>query len=110
MVLLLAGGCSPEAKRERDGGRGADPGNKELVVHAAPTPRAADTTLWPGRAAAPVDLLARGVIAPPSFPAPKPASGEQRDGPDAPAVPPSASQQGTFDRGTTADPRQQTSE
>jgi hypothetical protein len=53
LVFSVAGmitGCSPEAHRVRDGGPGADPGNK-IVVDAPPAnPRAADTTLWPGPA------------------------------------------------------------
>ena len=67
-VLLALLGCSPEAQRVRDGGPGADPGNKILVAHDGPDPQAADTTLWPGRAAAPVDLLEKGVIPPPTYP------------------------------------------
>ena len=67
-IALLCAACSPEARRTRDGGAGADPGNKILVEHQGPDPHAADTTLWPGRATAPVDLLARGIIAPPSYP------------------------------------------
>jgi hypothetical protein len=53
----LVGGCSPEARRVRDGGRGADPGNKIVIEAAAANPRAADTTMWPGRAPAPVERL-----------------------------------------------------
>jgi hypothetical protein len=68
-ALLGLASCSPEARRVRDGGAGADPGNKVLIEHEAPDPHAADTTLWPGRATAPVDLLARGIIAPPTYPA-----------------------------------------
>jgi hypothetical protein len=79
-ALLGLAACSPEARRVRDGGAGADPGNKVLIEHEAPDPHAADTTLWPGRATAPVDLLARGIIAPPTYPAgpPSPASSSQR--------------------------------
>jgi hypothetical protein len=68
-ALLGLAACSPEAHRVRDGGAGADPGNKVLVEHEAPDPHAADTTLWPGRATAPVDLFARGIFAPPTYPA-----------------------------------------
>jgi hypothetical protein len=68
-ALVGLASCSPEARRVRDGGAGADPGNKVLTEHEAPDPHAADTTLWPGRATAPVDLLARGIIAPPTYPA-----------------------------------------
>jgi hypothetical protein len=86
-ALLGLASCSPEARRVRDGGAGADPGNKVLVEHEAPDPHAADTTLWPGRATAPVDLLSRGIIAPPAYPA----------GPPSPASP-SQPQRGTSDR------------
>jgi hypothetical protein len=47
-ALVLA--CSPEARRVRDGGPGADPGNKILINAPPANPQAADTTLWPGRA------------------------------------------------------------
>jgi hypothetical protein len=73
-ALLGLASCSPEARRARDGGPGADPGNKVLIEHEAPDPHAADTTLWPGRATAPVDLLARGIVAPPTYPAEKASS------------------------------------
>ena len=54
----LMGACSsPEARRVRDGGPGADPGNKPLVERPYVDPKAADTTLWPGRAPAPVERL-----------------------------------------------------
>ena len=89
-ALLGLASCSPEARRVRDGGAGADPGNKVLVEHEAPDPHAADTTLWPGRATAPVDLLARGIIALPTYPA----------GAASPARP---SQHRTFDRGQSSD-------
>ena len=69
LLQLASMSCSPEARRVRDGGPGADPGNKDLVTHEQPDPRAADTTLWPGRAEAPADRLARGDIPPPTFPA-----------------------------------------
>jgi hypothetical protein len=62
--------CSPEARRVRDGGPGADPGNKVLLERPEPEPRAADTTLWPGRAATPVERFARGEVPPASFPPP----------------------------------------
>jgi hypothetical protein len=59
-VLAVVGGCaSPEASRARDGGPGADPGNKSLVERPVGEPRPADTTLWPGRAPAPVERFAR---------------------------------------------------
>lgn len=57
-ALVLMGGmpaCSPEARRVRDGGPGADPGNRILIDAPRADPQAADTTLWPGRAPAPTD-------------------------------------------------------
>jgi len=93
--LVVHAACSPEARRTRDGGAGADPGNKVLVQHQAPDPHAADTTLWPGRATAPVDLLARGIIAPPSYP------------PAGHATSPAPSQQRSFNL-NPADPRRPT--
>ena len=56
--VLLA--CSPEAWRTRDGGPGADIGNKHLVevTHADPQP--SDTTLMPGRALTPVERFQKG--------------------------------------------------
>ena len=78
LVVLVLLACSPEARRVRDGGPGADPGNTRLVKWNGPEPRAADTTLWPGRDPAPVERLARGEVPPPTFPArsegPPPAS------------------------------------
>jgi hypothetical protein len=62
---LLSLACSPEARRVRDGGPGADPGNKRLVEAPRVNPRAADTTLWPGRAPAPRDRLEAGTMPPP---------------------------------------------
>jgi hypothetical protein len=54
--------CSPEAHRARDGGPGADPGNKRIVPAPPANPVAADTTLWPGRAPSPVERLQRGTM------------------------------------------------
>ena len=70
VVALIVGvqACSPEARRTRDGGPGADPGNKILVDAPPADPHAADTTLWPGRAAAPTDRLAAGTMPPPAAP------------------------------------------
>jgi hypothetical protein len=68
LAIFAAAACSPEARRVRDGGPGADPGNKVLVEQAQPEPRAADTTLWPGLAATPVERFARGDTAPATFP------------------------------------------
>jgi hypothetical protein len=61
LVLVLAA-CSPEAVRTRDGGPGADPGNTPRLAVQPPraNPQPADTSLWPGKAMAPVDILARG--------------------------------------------------
>ena len=77
-ALIGLASCSPEARRVRDGGPGADPGNKVLIEHESPDPHAADTTLWPGRATAPVDLLARGIIAPATYPPEGPPSKPHR--------------------------------
>jgi len=84
--LLAVAACSPEARRTRDGGPGADPGNKVLVPRPRADPQAADTTLWPGRDPAPVERLARGLVPPPTYPP----------------------QQRTFEHGDRADPRRQT--
>jgi hypothetical protein len=69
MVIVVAGAflgaCSPEARRVRDGGPGADPGNKRLVERPYVDPKAADTTLWPGGAPAPVQRLEAGTMYPP---------------------------------------------
>jgi hypothetical protein len=100
LALALAGtlaACSPEARRVRDGGLGADPDNKRVGVHQQPDPRAVDTTLWPGRAIAPTERMAAGDVPPPSV-AP----------PVLPDVPGIAPQQRTFDRGRRADPRRET--
>ena len=78
LAMAQLAACSPEARRVRDGGAGADPDNKELVRGGTRDPRAADTTLWPGRAAAPVDRFARGLIDPPTFPPAKSAPQEQK--------------------------------
>jgi hypothetical protein len=108
LVLLSAQACSPEARRVRDGGDGADPGNKRLVVRAQPEPRAADTTLWPGRDPAPVERLAKGEIPPPTWPARSEAPAKAGDAPIKPTVPASESQQRTYEGGDQADPRRQT--
>ncbi|MFN2399798.1 MAG: hypothetical protein ABR543_14355 [Gemmatimonadaceae bacterium] len=59
IAVFFLSGCSPEASRVRDGGPGADVGNKTVVQSAASNPTAADTTLWPGKAPAPVERHAR---------------------------------------------------
>ena len=74
MLVIAAGpvmgACSsPEARRVRDGGPGADPGNKRLVEAPAVDPKAADTTLWPGRDPAPVERFEAGTMYPPPAPA-----------------------------------------
>jgi hypothetical protein len=96
LVVVLLLGCSPEASRTRDGGAGADPGNKVLVETKRVEPRAADTTLWPGRAPTPVERLARGQVPPPTHPASSEAPSKRGETPVRPDVPPSESQQGTF--------------
>lgn len=94
LVLTIALACSPEAHRVRDGGPGADPGNKKVVAAPVANPQAADTTLWPGRAPTAVERLTRGEMPPPA------SAG-------AAATPKAAtsSQQHTFDKGTGANPR-----
>lgn len=94
LLQLASMSCSPEAARVRDGGPGADPGNKDLIVREQPDPRAADTTLWPGRAHAPTDRLAKGEDLSHTFPPPD--------------TPPSEAEQRTFDRSPQADPRRPT--
>jgi hypothetical protein len=110
VALVLVAACSPEARRERDGGLGADPGNKNLVARDLTDPHAADTTLWPGRSPAPTDLMARGVVPPPTFPAPEEPTAKRGETPIKPDVPPTEPQQRTFDAGRSADPRRQTNQ
>lgn len=104
LAMTLAA-CSPEARRVRDGGPGADPGNTDLVPWQGPDPHAADTTLWPRRAPAPVERFARGEIPPPTYPHPAARPPKVAERPVRPDVPPSEAQQRTFDRSRTADPR-----
>ena len=67
LVMAAIGCASPETHRVRDGGPGADIGNtKATEPTSRADPQTADTTLWPGRATAPVDRLARGEILPPA--------------------------------------------
>ena len=94
LAILAAAACSPEARRVRDGGAGADPGNKVLVERRQAEPRAADTTLWPGLARTPVERFAAGDLAPATFPA---TPREQQ---------PTGPQQRTFDSDPSVDPRQ----
>jgi hypothetical protein len=108
LALVVLGACSPEARRVRDGGPGADVGNKVVVVRPEPDPQAADTTLWPGRSPAPVDVLAKGVVPPPAYPSPAEAPRKVGETPIKPNVPPSESQQRTFEGGRRANPRRQT--
>jgi hypothetical protein len=96
LLLCILTACSPEATRERDGGAGADIGNKEVARAETPDARAADTTLWPGRNPAPTDRLAAGTMHPPITGAP---AGQ--------ATP--RSDRRSFDKGTGADPRRPTS-
>ena len=113
LVLLLAPfallACSPEARRDRDGGPGADPGNKDLVSAPRANPTAADTTLWPGRAPTPVERLARGQVMPPAGVSPSSAPAATKGRPMTPDVPATAAQRRTFDRGTSANPRRPSS-
>lgn len=60
--LLALAACSPEAGRTRDGGPGADIGNARRISATPADPQAADTTLWPGRAAPPVERLSAGTM------------------------------------------------
>jgi hypothetical protein len=98
-VAALVGGCSPEARRVRDGGPGADPGNRRLVERTHVDPKAADTTLWPGRAPAPVERLKAGTMYPPPPPvslSPTPA-----------AKSPSAREPRTFEKSAPGPSRQE---
>lgn len=108
LALVMASACSPEARRERDGGPGADPGNKRLVAAPRVDPVAADTTLWPGRAPAPVERLARGEMPPPAGVRTMPVATARDSGaraPVTPDVPATKSEERSFDRGTSANPR-----
>ena len=96
----IMGACSsPEARRVRDGGPGADPGNTRLVEHPYVDPKAADTTSWPGRAPTPVQRLEAGTMYPPRPPVTTPAA------PSAKA--PSKAQQRTFEKSATEPQRQE---
>jgi hypothetical protein len=87
----VMGACSsPEARRVRDGGPGADPGNKRLVERPHVDPKAADTTLWPGRAPAPLERLEAGTMSPPPPPV--------QLGPSPAAKSPSPAEQGAFEK------------
>jgi hypothetical protein len=104
LAALLLAACSPEARRVRDGGPGADPGNKVLVEWHGPDPHAADTTLWIGKAQAPTDRLAAGDIPPPTYPHPAAVPPAGANSPIKPNVPPSGPQQRTFDKSRSPDP------
>lgn len=71
-TLMLTGAlvaaCSPEARRMRDGGRAAEAGNYRRIQSPYVDPRAADTTLWPGRAPTPRARLEAGTMRPPPAP------------------------------------------
>jgi hypothetical protein len=102
LALCAAGllsGCSPEAERTRDGGQGGDPQNKRLVNVRAPDPMAADTTLWPGAAATPVERLEKGAMYPPRAPTTGDSASRRKA--------PSGSEQRAFE-GSAADPRRPT--
>lgn len=108
VVLLLtttASCASPEARRERDGGPGSDVGNKPSARAPKADPQAADTTLWPGRALAPVERLARGEIPLPAGVSPAAAPQSRGQTPVTPNVPASKAEQSVFDKGTSANPR-----
>jgi hypothetical protein len=100
LVLCAAGvwatACSPEAQRVRDGGPGADPQNSRLVQVRAPNPKAADTTLWPGRAPTQVERHESGTMYPPRAPV--------STGAAPAAKAPSRPEQRAFDQSAT-DPR-----
>jgi hypothetical protein len=104
-VLFALLACSPEARRVRDGGPGADPNNKNLVASRPVNPTAADTTLWPEKAEAPVDRLADGRMAPPVAitTAVAPAPGPEK--PITSRTPATTGDRRSFDKGTAADPR-----
>ena len=104
-LLLIVLACSPEARRVRDGGPGADPNNKNLVASRPANPTAADTTLWPDKAPAPVDRLAAGRMAPPVAitTATVPTPGPER--PVTSRTPATTGDRRSFDKGTAADPR-----
>jgi hypothetical protein len=104
-LLVAAVGCSsPEARRTRDGGPGADVGNKDLTNTPAANPQAADTTLWPGRAPAPVERFARGEIRPPVGVSSAVAA-PGRGGTATTPRPASKADQSTLDKGNSANPR-----
>lgn len=105
LAAVVSIACSPEADRVRDGGPGADPGNKVLVDSTAANPQTRDTTLWPGRAPTPVERLSRGEILPAAGVASTTAAGAQGKAPVTPNVPPSAADQRTFDKATSGDAR-----
>ena len=89
LALVVIAACSPEADRVRDGGAGADPGNKTVVESPPADPHTRDTTLWPGRAPAPVERLARGQMPPPT------------------GLAPIRPEQRTFENGTSGDARRE---
>ncbi len=105
MGALVMGACSPEAVRRRDGGAGGD-GDNHGVQASAAKPHAADTTLWPGRAAAPVERLAAGTMPMPprpAPPAPTAASAPSSQSPKPTAATPTDGR--AFDKGKGANPR-----
>jgi hypothetical protein len=97
LMIGALSACSPEAHRVRDGGPGADPGNRLYVNAPKADPKAADTTLWPGRAPAPVELLAAGQMPPPTLPAASAAAAARKGAP-------SAAEKRAFNK-SAADPR-----
>ena len=105
LALTITLGCSPEAHRVRDGGPGADVGNRPIVAAPLVNPQPADTTLWPGRAPTPVERLARGEMPPPVPVSAAAAPGPTGNRPVTPNTPATTSEQHTFDKGTGANPR-----
>ena len=89
----------------RDGGPGADPGNEVVVSWPKVNPEAADTTLWPGRAPTPVELLARGEMPPPAQLSASAAPTRARNARVTPNVPLPTSEQHTYNRSRGANPR-----
>ena len=105
VFAALVSCVSPEASRERNGGPGADVGNRSVTRVPSARPQTSDTTLWPGLAPAPVERLARGEIPPPAGVSPAAAPAARGQTPVTPNTPASAAEQSTFDRGRTASPR-----
>ncbi len=102
---LLIGACSPEAVRRRDGGPGGDGDNHGVQAVSNAKPHAADTTLWPGRAAAPVERLAAGTMPMPPRPAPPPAAAPAPSSQSSTPTAATPTDGRAFDKGKAANPR-----